>query len=224
LKPVLRAVVFDMDGVIVDSEHQWRLCETELFQRHVPTWSDADHNKIVGMGVEDLFHFLVREYEMKTSLKTFLKECHELAAQVYGKRVACNADFRTTVDALRARKMKVGLASSSPRAWIDLVLERFDLKGRFDAVASADDVAKGKTKPEPDLYLLACRRLGVEPQDAAAIEDSFVGATAAKRAGLICVGFRNGNNDEQDLSMADFELRSLADASYEKLTARLKAA
>jgi HAD superfamily hydrolase (TIGR01509 family) len=198
-----------MDGVIVDSEHQWRLCETELFQRHVPKWGDADHDKIVGMGVEDLYHFLVKEYAMKTDLKTFLAECHDLAVQVYGERVTCNADFSKTVEALRAKKLKVGLASSSPRAWIDLVLERFDLKGHFDAVASADDVPKGKTKPEPDLYLLCCKKLGVAPQAALAIEDSKPGSTAAKRAGLTCAGFRNGKNDEQDLSMADVEIRDL---------------
>jgi HAD superfamily hydrolase (TIGR01509 family) len=210
LNKKLKAVVFDMDGVIVDSEHQWRLCETELFRRHVPSWGDADHDKIVGMGVEDLHRHLTKNYGLTATYEVFMKECHDLACQVYGTRVTCTSGFTQVVDALRKAGLKVGLASSSPRAWIDMVIERFELAGHFDAQACADDVPSGKTKPEPDLYLLCCKRLGVEPKDALAVEDSVFGVAAAKRAGLLCAAFRNGHNDEQNLSKADFELKDLA--------------
>lgn len=217
----LKAVVWDMDGVIVDSEHQWRLCEVELFRRYVPKWGDIDHDKIVGMGVEDLYLHLVKNYGIEATLDAFLKECHELATHVYTKRVSLTAGFTETIADLGKRGLKLGLASSSPRAWIDMVLERFELKGKFAAEACADDVPKGRTKPEPDLYLLACSRLGVGPKDSLAVEDSVYGVAAAKAAGLRCAAFRSGHNDEQDLSKADFEIRSLSDLGYKELGKRL---
>src|SRR5262249_38676464 len=159
----------------------------------------------VGMGVEDLYLHLKKNYGLAADLQTFLAECHDLAGHVYRNRVTLTPGFLDAIAAIRARKVKLGLASSSPRAWIDMVLERFALKGVFAAEACADDVAKGKTKPEPDLYLLSCSRLGVAPENALAVEDSIFGVTAAKRAGLRCAAFRSGTNDEQDLSKADFE-------------------
>ncbi len=219
---MIKAVVWDMDGVIVDSEHQWRLCEAELFRRYVAKWGDEDHDKIVGMGVEDLYLHLVKNYGVKGSLEAFLKECHELASLVYGKRVSITKGFREAIEDLRRNGLKLGLASSSPRAWIDQVLERFELKGKFEAEACADDVPKGRTKPEPDLYLLACARLGIEPKDALAVEDSVYGVAAAKRAGLLCAAFRSGHNDEQDLKKADFEVRALSELAYDGISTILK--
>ena len=215
----LKAVIWDMDGVIVDSELQWQRCEGEFFRKHVPTWSEQDHHKIVGLGVEDLYHFLAREYSITAGKEQFLKECHEIAALVYHERCSLTPGFRETLSGIQARGLRLGLASSSPRVWIQAVLSRFGLVETFAALACADDVPSGKTKPEPDIYLEALRRVGVSPGEALAIEDSALGLRAAKRAGLACAAFRNGSNDAQDFSAADFELRSLPE-----LLARLPAA
>lgn len=206
-----KAVVFDMDGVIVDSELQWQLASFDFFKRRVPLWRDEDNHRIVGLGVEDLYHFLVREYSLSAGKHEFLKECHDLAQLVYTERCTLAQGFRELVAALRVRGLKVGLASSSPRAWIDFVLGRFGLT--FDALACADDVPSGKTKPEPDIYRLCLARLGIEPAEAVAVEDSRFGVTAAKAAGLRCVALRNGANDAQDLSLADAEARGYSELS-----------
>jgi HAD superfamily hydrolase (TIGR01509 family) len=207
----LKAVIFDMDGVIVDSERQWQLCEEELFRRHVPTWSQADHHKIVGLGVEDLYHYLVKDYGISSTKADFLKDCHEIAEIVYKERVKLTPGFRRIVTEIERRGMPIGLASSSPKVWILGVLERFSIHAHFSAVASADDVPKGRTKPEPDIYLHALKGLGLGPEGVLAVEDSALGVRAAKAAGLRCAGFRNGHNDAQNLSAADFEISALAD-------------
>lgn len=203
-----------MDGVIVDSELQWQLCEGEFFRRLClsPAWRDEDHHKIVGLGVHDLYHWLVREYSLTAAKDAFLKECHGLADVVYKERVSLTPGFKEFLHEIRRRRIPVGLASSSPKAWIALVLGRFKLEEAFDAQACADDVPAGKTKPEPDLYELALKRLG-GPAAARclAIEDSVLGVRAAKRAGLSCAALRNGANDAQDLSSADFEVRSFTE-------------
>lgn len=207
----MKAVIFDMDGVIVDSELQWQLAEGEFFRRLVPLWREEDHHKIVGLGVEDLYHWLVKEYSLTASKRYFLKECQTIAEQVYGERVTLTPGFKEVAEGLKRQRVMVGLASSSPKAWIDQTLNRFGLAPLFDARACADDVPSGKTKPEPDIYLKCLERLGAQAATALAVEDSVLGLTAAKRAGLMCAGFRNGSNDAQDLSKADFEFRSFAE-------------
>jgi HAD superfamily hydrolase (TIGR01509 family) len=207
----MKAVIFDMDGVIVDSELQWQRCEGEFFRKHVPTWCEADHHKIVGLGVEDLYHFLAREYSISAGKEQFLKECHDIAALVYNERCSLTPGFTETLAEIKRRGLLLGLASSSPRLWILAVLRRFGLEDTFKAMACADDVPSGKTKPEPDIYLEALRRVGVSAGEAIAIEDSALGLRAAKRAGMACAAFRNGSNDAQDFSAADFEIRSLAE-------------
>lgn len=213
----MKAVIFDMDGVVVDSELQWELAETELFRKLIPLWRREHHHKIVGLGVEDLYHFLVREYSMTAAKEHFLKECHDLAEVVYGERVALTPGFKELLDDIRRRRLPVALASSSPKAWISIVLRRFGLASSFDALACADDVPPGKTKPEPDLYLLALRGLGLKAEECIAIEDSAFGVRAAKRAGLTCAALRNGANQAQDLSEADFELAGFGDVTLETL-------
>ena len=213
----MKAVIFDMDGVIVDSERQWQLAEGEFFRSLMPHWREEDHHKIVGLAVEDLYHWLVREYSLTASKENFLRQCDELAHVVYNERVSLTPGFMELLDDLRRRRIPVGLASSSPKMWVNMTLRRFGLSEALAAQAVADDVPSGRTKPQPDLYELVLRRLGLKAEGCLAIEDSAFGVRAAKSAGLVCAALRNGSNDSQDLSAADFELRGLAGMNYQSL-------
>ena len=204
------AVIFDMDGVLVDSELQWKLSEGEHIRRLLPRWGDADSARIVGLGVVELHGFLVEQYGLEEPRDSFLALLDASAADIYGRRVTLTEGLPELLGELGRRRIPVGLASSSPRRWIRLVLERFSLAGSFSAVAGGDETP-GRTKPEPDLYLVAAERLGARPSACLAVEDSRLGVTAAKRAGLSCLGFRSAHNADQDLSGADAEIRRLAD-------------
>jgi HAD superfamily hydrolase (TIGR01509 family) len=207
--PAPRAVLLDMDGVIVDSELQWKLLEAPFFTRILGRWDEADHRHIVGLGVKELHGWLVDHHGLKQTQPEFLKECEGLARQVYAEKVTLTPGLSGFMERVSGKRT-LGLASSSPRAWIDLVLGRFKLGPYFQAVLSGDDVP-GRTKPEPDIYLEAARRLALEPKDCLAVEDSKLGVAAAKAAGMRCAAFRNGHNHEQDLSKADFEFHSFAE-------------
>ena len=206
----MNTVIFDMDGVIIDSERQWKILEGPFFRRILPGWRDEDHKKIVGLGVVDLYFWLVKEYGLKEPKDRFLAQCEKLAEEIYGRKTSPPAGLFEFIADLKNKGVVLGLASSSPRAWIDITLSRFDLKKEFSAVVSGDD-APGKTKPAPDIYLLAAQKLGVPPARCLAIEDSVLGVRAAKSAGMSCAGFRNGHNHEQDLSLADFEFEAFQD-------------
>ena len=217
------AVILDMDGVMVDSEHQWMLLEMPFLRGLVGRWGVADHRKVVGLGVVDLYYHLVREYGLRLGKADFLERCDRIAREVYRRKVSLAPGLRRFIGDLRCRRVPLGLASSSPQEWVDMVLRRFRLRSAFRVVVTGDD-APGRTKPAPDLYLLAARRLKVRPADCLAVEDSSFGVRAAKDAGMTCAGLRSGHNDEQDLGEADWDAQGFAALAYRRLTSRLKAA
>lgn len=217
----MRAVVFDMDGVIVDSEAQWKALEQAFYQSALPAWREEYHEQLVGLGVEDVYDLLVREHGLSMGKVEFLDRSDEVARKVYLERVECAEGFLDLARGLKHRRIRTAIASSSPERWIRLVVERFALSPLLDAVVSADDVG-GKTKPRPDIYLETAARLDLPTGECLAIEDSSVGLLAAKRAGLKTAGLRTADNAGQDLSAADFELASLSGLDYERLVARLR--
>ena len=107
--------------------------------------------------------------------------------------------------------LKLGIASSSPRGWILPLLSQLELTDRFQTVAAGDEVFK--TKPDPQVYRLAAQRLGVEPSQAIAIEDSPNGVMASVAAGLLCIAVANPMTASLDFQHADFVFPSLADIS-----------
>jgi HAD superfamily hydrolase (TIGR01509 family) len=204
------AVIFDMDGVIVDSEIHWKTVEGYFLQSVIPTWSSSDQSRIIGIGVHDLYALLTNEYGLQKTEEQFLELYQEMASEIYGQKVSLLEGFSDLLATLNKHHIPVALASSSPRSWIDIMLDRFDLRAAFKAVVSADEL-KGEGKPSPVIYLLTAKRLGVSPAACIAIEDSKNGVLSAKNAGMFCIGLRNGFNEEQDLSRADMVISGFAE-------------
>lgn len=203
------AVILDMDGVMVDSEHQWLRAEGPFLSRLIGRWGPEDHRHVVGLSVVDLYHRLVRAYGLKLGKADFLRRCEVLARQIYGRKVTLTPGLREFLSSYRRRRLPLALASSSPASWVAMVLDRFHLRRIFAAVVTGDD-APGRTKPAPDLYLLAATKLGIPPNRCLAVEDSAIGVRAARAAGMFCVGLRTGFNDEQNLGGADLEVRGFS--------------
>lgn len=197
------AVIFDMDGVIVDSELHWKSTEGFFLRSLIPNWTAADQDKIIGLSVHDLYRLLVGGYGVEQSKEQFLVMYQGMADEIYGQKVSLLPGFLELLAWLREQEVPLALASSSPMSWINIVLDRFELRSAFPVVVSADELDEGRGKPAPAIYLLTAQRLGVQPSKCVVIEDSANGALSAKRAGMFCIGLRNGFNDEQDLSAAD---------------------
>jgi HAD superfamily hydrolase (TIGR01509 family) len=210
------AVIFDMDGVIVDSEIHWKTVEGYFLQSLIPTWSSSDQHKIIGMGVHDLYTLLSNEYGLQKTEKQFLELYQEMADEIYGQKVSLLEGFSDLLATLNTHHIPVALASSSPRSWIDIMLDRFGLRAAFKVVVSADEL-QGEGKPSPAIYLLTAERLGISPAACIAIEDSKNGVLSAKNAGMFCIGLRNGFNEEQDLSRADMVISGFAEIDRDVL-------
>ena len=212
----MHAVIFDMDGVIVESESHWKVFERDFLPALIPTWSPADQPNILGLGLDDLYTLLNSKYNLQKTKDQFVMLYHERAKEIYGQAVSLTAGVSDLLAQLNTHRIRVALASSSPRNWIDIVLHRFGLQDFFQVVVSADEV-EGKGKPSPAIYLLTAQRLGVPAAHCIAVEDSANGVLAAKQARMVCIGLRNGFNEEQDLSQADLVIHSLAELDWQTL-------
>jgi HAD superfamily hydrolase (TIGR01509 family) len=171
-----------MDGVLVDSEAYWVPFEEEELFPQVLSGADVAPDEITGMNYRDIYDHLEAEYGTAVTREEFLALYDEAATEIFGERVEVLPVLREVLAALDEREIPVAMVTSSPPAWIEVAVERFDLDGAFDAIVSAD-VLDGPGKPAPDVYLAAADRLGVAPGECVAVEDSATGQTAAHRAG-----------------------------------------
>jgi HAD superfamily hydrolase (TIGR01509 family) len=195
------AVLFDMDGVIVDSEPHWQELEaTEVLPRTVAS-GDPDPNVITGINYRESYDVLGERYELAVDREEFESMYESVAEELYTERATLNPGIETLVRELRDRGVKVGIVSSAPKPWIELVVDTFEL-GPFDVLVSSEDI-EALGKPEPDVYEHAAVELGLEPGDCVVVEDSANGVLAAVRAGAFTVAVRQAHNADADLSPAD---------------------
>jgi HAD superfamily hydrolase (TIGR01509 family) len=197
--------VFDCDGLLLDTERLWTRAEAALFARHGRPFGPAEKGELLGTSTETSGRILERLLDRPGEAEALGRELDELVFHELRDGVAARPGATELVDALTGRR-RLGLASNSPRFWVDAVLEAAGLAGRFEAVVTAGDVAA--PKPAPDVYLRTAELLGSPPGETIALEDSPPGAAAARAAGayVIAVPYLPGLRFEADLvveSLAD---------------------
>jgi HAD superfamily hydrolase (TIGR01509 family) len=211
---VIEAVIFDLDGVLLDSEQVWDEAREQLAKERGGRWHENAQRDMMGMSSLEWSRYMHDVIGLPEPPEEISREVVERMAKLYREHLPVVQGAREAVDRLAAR-WALGLASSSNRELIDLALELLGVKHRFKATVSSEEVARGK--PAPDVYLEAARRLGVEPTHAAAIEDSENGIRAAKAAGIRVIAIPNPHFPpaEDALTEADVLLRSLDELTPE---------
>lgn len=184
LPGAFRAVVFDMDGLLLDTEPLWAQAEAELLERHGDRLTAADREATHGRGIaESVQIYAQRLGGLDPAL--LAEELVALMRAHYQNGPTMLPGAQALVRALEGR-VRLGVASSTTAPLVRLALERAGLLDAFEVVTSGADL--GRSKPFPDAYLEACRALDVAPSDAIAFEDSAVGVRAAVAAGMVTVG------------------------------------
>ncbi len=184
----IAAVVFDLDGVLIDSEGVWAAARQEVAEQHGGHWSDQAVRDMMGMSSIEWSSYMHDELGVKSSPEEISAGVVEQLERLYRRELPLLPKARETVTSL-AGEWPLALASSANRPIIELVLGLSDLKSCFAVTVSSEEVPHGK--PAPDVYLEAARRLEVEPRQCAAVEDSSNGLRSAAAAGMAVIAVPN---------------------------------
>jgi HAD superfamily hydrolase (TIGR01509 family) len=200
-------IVFDLDGVLVDSEQVWDQSRKDVVASHGGTWTDSATTDMLGMSSKEWPVYLIEQLGVPLSVDEINDAVVAAMLREYRRELPLLPGAREAVERL-SEHYTLGLASSSNRPVIDLVLAEMGVADRFAATVSSEEVARGK--PAPDVYREALRRLGAET--ATAIEDSEAGIRSAHAAGLRVIAIPNPHFPPGDdaLALADEVLPDLA--------------
>ena len=210
----MKAVIFDMDGVIIDSEPIHFEVDMQTMREFGVNISKDELNKYVGTTNEYMLNDLINKYKIQKSIKEILEYKMELTIRrIKETKINAISGIPELLISLKHKNIKTAIGSSSPKELIITVIEKFQLGKYFDCIVSGDEVKEGK--PKPDIYLEVSKRIGVNPEECIVIEDSRNGVLAAKNAGMKCFGFRNVNSGNQDLSKADIIVDSIRNIDIE---------
>ncbi len=199
---MIKAVLFDLDGVIADSEPIHELAESKILRDLGSKHVGYD----TGIRFEDLLEKASTELGMDIDIKKMMDKKFEVMIKNSSSMLPIKNSVQL-IDSLSG--MKRAVVSGSTRDWVAFSLQKFGLEKKFDAVVASEDCKNGKPDPEP--YAKAAKMLGFPLSECIAIEDSTAGIKSAKSAGMTCVGYVSANSHNQDLSAADHVVQDLMD-------------
>jgi len=213
-----KAVIFDMDGVIVDSEPMHKQVSMEILKSFGVDVEQRDIEAFAGAPEKYIWSTLKNRHNLSL-------EADELVSMKmtrYFEKLCANTEMKPIegilelFEDLRNNNLKLAIASTSPMNVIERVVSVFNIAKYFDTIVTGDYVEKGK--PEPDIFLYTAKKLGVNPDECVVIEDSGNGVKAAKKAGMKCIGFRNPNSGNQDLTLADKVIESFSESTCSEIS------
>ena len=214
---IFEAVIFDMDGVIIDSEPLYFQIQEELFNDLGFTVSNSEYDTFIGAGMKLMWERLCSKHNIQFTVAELIIMNNEVIYNSFN-----NSDTLQTIDgfisfltSIKAMGMKTAVASSTSKKIINVILSKLGIIDEFDIIVSSEEVFKGK--PEPDIFIEAAKRLNIDPGKCIVIEDSTNGVKAAVKAGMKCIGFSNKNSGDQDLTLANAIVENFTNIDINKL-------
>ncbi|MFO1095424.1 MAG: HAD family phosphatase [Planctomycetaceae bacterium] len=205
----IRAVVFDLDGLMFNTESVFTLAGTELLRRRGKVPPPDLFHRMMGRRPVEGFQILIDVMDLSESFEVLAQESEEIFTVMLADRLAPMPGLYDLLALIEQRGLPKGVATSSPRRYMRNILDRFNLMDRFHITLTAEDVSRGK--PHPEIYLTAAQRLGVDPREMLVLEDSEAGTRAAHAAGAHIISVPHEFSAAQDFSVARAIARSLID-------------
>jgi beta-phosphoglucomutase family hydrolase len=212
---LIRAVIFDLDGVIVESEDAHIEAERQTFQEHNVKISAEELHTYTGTMAKVMFTELIAKYKLNTTFEEINSQKEEILLKLLDQDAEPTKGVLNLIQELKRRGIKLAVGSSSNRKLVNYILNKLNLTHTFDCVITAEDIEH--SKPDPEIFLKAATELGVKPNQCLVIEDSKLGVEAAKSAGMKSIGYRNPHSGNQDLSKADAIIDDFSKVDIEKM-------
>ena len=206
---MIKAVIFDMDGVIIDSEPFWREAEIEVFTSIGVKMTEEMCVQMKGTKIDEVVRHWYSVYKWDSpSVEQVEKQVVDKLISLINEKGQSMHGLLGLIEYIRSSNLKVGLATSSPFRIMNATLDKLSLQNHFEVKHSAEAERNGK--PSPDVYLSVAEKLGVKPEDCIAIEDSYTGLQAAKAAGMKTIALPEAPEfDLEKYNIADYKVKSL---------------
>ena len=212
---MIRSIIFDMDGVISDSEPLHVIAEKKTLADFGVNVSIEELQTYLGKGTKFMLNDFINTYHLDTTYSDLFKKHQENLHFFFEEDVQPIAGAMKLIRDMKSRGLDLAVASSSSHALIHMILKKLQILPFFKTIVSGDDVRE--SKPAPDIFLKAVRQLSCELFECVVIEDSESGIIAAKKAGLKCIGFQSPNSGDQNLNQADVVVNDLSSIHYQML-------
>lgn len=200
----IKAVIFDLDGTLVDSMWMWKNIDVEFLKRYGLECPDELQREVEGMSFTETAQYFKKSFRMKETIDEIKDIWIQMSIDKYRHEVPLKSGVREYLSCLRDQGIKAGIATSNGREMVDAVIRSLDIEQYFGVIVTACEVAAGK--PAPDIYLKVAAALGTAPEDCLVFEDVPAGIMAGKAAGMTVCAI----DDEYSRHMED-EKRKLAD-------------
>ena len=209
--PPIRAVIFDLDGVLADSEPWWNQIDAKLLAEYGVSYRGEYHRNVLGVSYRLAVEFYKNAFQISASVEELMKRRGEIASEFFANRVGLFPFAKTTLEQLREMKLQLAVGTSSVSGSARPFLERTGIGSFFNVIVTGDEVARGK--PHPDIYLRVAEKLGIVSEACVVIEDAVSGVAAAKAANMVVAAIpdRRFVDPREYEKEADYVLGSLSE-------------
>ena len=205
---MIKAIIFDMDGVLVDSEPIHIEIEKRQFELNHLSITEEEHHRYIGVATDVMWQEIAKRHPLPNKLEVLIEQNKTESIRFFTelKKIPVMPGLIDLLEKLALKSYPMAVASSSFPEIIELILAKTGLRKYFQAVVSSQEA--GKSKPEPDVFLLAAKRLGISPEHCLVIEDSKNGIKAAHAANMSCIAFEGPGANPSSQKEADAVVKS----------------